>query len=171
MNWVRRGQKETLMLPLFRYSIGQPPCFLSFWQKKKTLLYRGKARVLSRRKRDERDRGLVAPSVLRWPTVDNAPIRCSAPRNAIPFTFRRNPKLREIQARIKVYRRSRAYDYLEGGKAVHRVDFPVELEHGVEEWGLVSRNWELFIFYCFFNVSSAVIEFFNRFKVFKNLWE
>lgn len=23
------------MLPLFRYSIGQPPCFLSFWQKKK----------------------------------------------------------------------------------------------------------------------------------------
>lgn len=117
--------------------------------------------MLSRRKRDERDRGLVAPSVLRWPTVDNAPIRCSAPRNAIPFTFRRNPKLREIQARIKVYRRSRAYDYLEGGKAVHKVDFPVELEHGVEEWGLVSRNWELFIFYCFFNVSSTVVEFYN----------
>ena len=82
-----RGRRKPLTpLPLPRRRASLFFCLSAKKKKKKTLLYSGKARVLPRRKRDKRDPGLSAPSALRWPAVDNAPIRCSALRNAIPFT-------------------------------------------------------------------------------------
>lgn len=80
--------------------------------------------MLPRRKRDKRDPGLSAPSALRWPAVDNAPIRCSALRNAIPFTgetqnYVKSRRWRVVCARVCVCVYVRVRLYVESGKAVH----------------------------------------------------
>lgn len=83
-NSAREAEGAPLPLPRRRASLFF--CLSAKKKKKKRSFIAAKRACCHEERGIKRDPGLSAPSALRWPAVDNAPIRCSALRNAIPFT-------------------------------------------------------------------------------------